>query len=118
MFKSCSVCGRVHDINKQCPRITIYTGGEERKLRQQRKWTEKSIEIRERANHLCEVCRAEGIYTYKNIEVHHIEKLSERKDLLLDNYNLVCLCEEHHKQADRGEISKEYLKSLAEGREG
>lgn len=118
MFKACSRCGKIHDKYQQCPKITIYRGGEEKRLRNKNKWHEKAQEIKERANYLCEVCKAEGEITFKGLEIHHIEKLSERPDLLLDNYNLICLCQNHHKQADRGEISKEYLRELAEIREG
>ena len=117
MLKSCSRCGKIHDISKQCPKIVIYTGGQERELRRTRRWTEKSLQMRERTNFLCEVCRDRGLITYKNIEVHHIEKLKDRPDLLLEDSNLICLCKEHHEQADRGILSKEYLKSLAQGRE-
>ena len=36
---------------------------------------------------------------------------------LLDNENLICLCRMHHRLADSGEISQEYLKKLAQKRE-
>ena len=35
----------------------------------------------------------------------------------LDNYNLICLCTDHHKQADQGKLDKEYLRKLARKRE-
>ena len=117
MYKACSRCGKIHDSRFKCNVGKVFQGGEERELRAKYAWAKKSEEIRERANHLCEVCRDKGRYTYDRLEVHHIEKLRERKDLLLDNYNLVCLCQEHHKQADRGEIDKEYLSRLAMVRE-
>ena len=66
---------------------------------------------------MCAVCRENHVYNYFDISVHHIEKVKDRPDLFLDDYNLICLCEEHHKQADRGEIDKEYLRKLAEARE-
>ena len=94
-----------------------YGDSEERKLRSTNKWTEKSKEIRERANFLCEVCRDKGIYTYNDLEVHHITKIKEDKGGLLDNDNLICLCIEHHKQADRNEIDTSYLLKLAKRRE-
>lgn len=57
------------------------------------------------------------MYTYNGLEVHHIEKVRDRKDLLLDDDNLICLCVEHHKQADKGILSKEFLKkSVGRGR--
>ena len=118
MYKSCAKCGKIHSSNFKCQSIKrVYVGGNERKLRSTNKWTEKSKEIRERANNLCEVCRDKGIYTYKNLEVHHIIKLTEDSSLLLDNNNLICLCVEHHKKADDGLIDKDYLSQLAVRRE-
>lgn len=92
-------------------------GGQERELRSSYAWTKKSQEIRERANYLCEVCRDQGVYTYKELEVHHIVKLRDDKELLLDNNNLVCLCVKHHKEADDGILNADYLKDLAIRRE-
>lgn len=89
-----------------------YKQDEERKIRSTYAWTKKARTIRDTAQYLCEVCRAKGIYTYKNLEVHHIEKLRDRKDLTFDDDNLILLCQEHHKQAESGEISKDYLRSL------
>lgn len=73
--------------------------------------------MRDKANYLCEVCRDLGVYTYDGLEVHHIVKLRDNPDGLLDNYNLVCLCAMHHKQADSGGIKQEYLRKLARKRE-
>lgn len=117
MYKSCSKCGKIHDTKYKCNVGRTFTGGEERKLRSLYSWTKKSEEIRERANHLCEVCRDKGIITFKDIEVHHIVKVKDDKSKLLDNENLICLCQEHHKQADKGEIDTDYLRKLAKARE-
>lgn len=117
MFKACSKCGRIHSSNYECNVGRTFTGGNERKLRSTYSWTKKSLEIRERANHLCEVCRAMGIFTYNNIEVHHIIKVKDDESQLLNDENLICLCEEHHKQADRNEIDKDYLRELARQRD-
>ena len=92
MYKSCSRCGKIHPSDHKCTVGREYTGGNERKLRSTYAWTLKSQEIRERANHLCEVCRDQNIYTYNNIEVHHIEKVKDDESLLLDDNNLICLC--------------------------
>lgn len=118
MYKSCSRCGKIHDTRFKCNAGRVYTGGQERKLRSSYAWTKKSEEIREKANWLCEVCRDRGVYTYDGLEVHHITKLSDDSSKLLDNNNLVCLCVEHHKQADNGEIDADYLRQLARHREG
>ena len=115
--KACSRCGRVHRYEYQCNKGKVYKGGEERRLRSRHKWAVKSHEVREGANHLCEVCRDNNIFTYDDLEVHHIEKLRERPELWLENENLICLCKNHHKQADEGKIDKDYLKRLAYIRE-
>ena len=77
----------------------------------------KSQEIRERAHHLCEVCKDQGIFTYEDLEVHHIIKIKDDQSRVLDNDNLICLCQEHHKQADNNEIDVDYLRRLAQVRE-
>lgn len=118
MLKACGRCGKLHPIGYRCTKGRAYQGGIERELRKSWDWTKKSQEIRDKAQHLCEVCRDQGRYTFDGLEVHHIEKLSENPDGLLDDYNLVCLCVEHHKKADSGEISQDYLRKLAMGREG
>ena len=117
MFKACSRCGKIHDTRYRCNAGKTYQRTTERTLRNKNVWHKKSQEIRDKADHLCEVCRDHNVYTYNNLEVHHIEKLRDRQDLLLDDLNLVCLCQEHHKQADSGQIDKNYLKGLALARE-
>ena len=117
MYKACSRCGRIHDEARMCPIIRVYRGGEERKLRNKYSWAKKSREIRERASYLCEVCKDHGIYTYNDVEVHHLYKLKDHPEKLLEDDNLICLCQEHHKQADKGKLSMEYLRSLVDKRE-
>ena len=119
MYRACSRCGQVHSTKYKCTHNKVYVvqDTEERKLRGTNKWTQKSLEIREKANYLCEVCKDEDVYTYEGLEVHHIEKLRDRPELLLDNSNLVCLCPLHHKEADNGRLDKGYLKLLADRRE-
>ena len=116
MYKSCSRCGKLHPYNQRC-NVGRYQGGNERGQRSTRRWTDKSLEIREKAMYLCEVCRDKGVYTYKNLEVHHIDKVKDEPTKLLDDFNLVCLCTACHKLAERGEFKKEYLKAIAEKRE-
>lgn len=118
MMKACSRCGKIHPYGYKCNAGRIYNKSSEAdKLRKKNKWKEKSKEIRERANNLCEVCRDKGIYVYDNLEVHHITPINEDRGLLLDNYNLICLCSSCHKQAEAGKIDKDYLIKLAKQRE-
>ena len=118
MYKTCSQCGRIHPYGYKCKTIKRdYRGGAERQARSTYAWTIKSKEIRDKAQHLCEVCRDKGVYTYNGLEVHHIEKIADNPDGLLDEKNLVCLCQRHHKDADDGKINKDYLRNLALMRE-
>ena len=117
MYKACSRCGKIHDSSFKCTANDIHKNRTERKLRSTYKWTKKSEEIREKANYLCEVCRDKGIINYTDIEVHHITKVIDDPNSLLDNYNLICLCQDHHKQADKGLIDRDYLLKLARKRE-
>ena len=117
MFKSCSRCGKIHNYNYKCNKDKVYKHNKIDKLRSSTKWTNKSIEIREASNYLCSVCLDEGIINYDNIEVHHIVKLQDNKDLLLENDNLIALCKHHHKQADEGKLDKDYLLSLVKKRD-
>ena len=116
MYKACSRCGKIHDSRFAC-NSGRYNGGEERRLRSSYKWTKKSEQIRDKANWLCEVCRDQGIINHESLEVHHITKLTEDTQGLLDDYNLICLCTEHHKLADDGKLDSDYLRRLAEDRE-
>ena len=116
-YKSCSICGCIHPTGQGCKRKRIYTNTRERELRATYSWTEKSKEIRERAQHLCEVCRDHNVFVYNNLEVHHITPIREDESLYLNNENLICLCPECHTKADQGEIDRDYLRQLALKRE-
>ena len=114
MLRSCTKCGRIHDVNYKCNgggRLPVTT---EQALRKRTAWTNKSREIRERSLYLCSVCQDRGeARAEDDLEVHHIVKLRDDPDGLLEDSNLICLCVLHHKQADRGELSADYLKKLA-----
>ena len=118
-YYSCSRCGKIHPKGYVChvEKKHYKYSYKESRLRSKSAWTEKSIQIREDANYLCEVCKDKGIYNYRNVSVHHILKLRDRPDLLLDNYNLICLCKDCHRLADAGMISVDYLQELAKRRE-
>lgn len=87
------------------------------KLRNTYKWRKKREEIKKESNYLCAVCKEEGRYNYEDIEVHHITKLKDAPEKLIDNYNLIPLCVTHHKLADEGKIDADYLRELAWRRE-
>ena len=117
MLRSCSKCGRVHDESFTCKSGRLPRTNEQA-LRNLNKWHCKSREIRERSKYLCSVCQDRGkARADDDLEVHHIIKLRDYPDGLLEDSNLICLCIEHHKQADRGELSVDYLRGLAQKRD-
>lgn len=118
-LKSCSYCGRIVDRHHKCPKKPkqVNKRTEAEQGRYTTAWYKKSAEIKERSQFLCAVCKDKGKYTYDDLEVHHIEPLRERPELLLDDNNLICLCERCHEQAERGKIGKEYLLSLVARRD-
>lgn len=117
MYKTCSRCGKIHDYNYKCNKGKVYKKNDIDKLRSTHDWTIKSIEIREASHYLCSVCLDKGILNYENVEVHHIEKLQDHPELLLENDFLICLCKQHHKEADEGKIDKDYLINLVKLRD-
>ena len=115
-LKACSVCGKIHDSSIKCSRPDA-RADREHKLRQKNCWKEKSKDIRERSFWMCAVCKDQGIINHESLEVHHIEKLRDNPEGLLNDDNLICLCTEHHKEADAGMIDADYLRKLAENRD-
>mgnify|MGYP003491423993 FL=1 len=118
-YRSCPRCGRIHKYNEPCPirKVNYSKDTKENGFRSTRQWRNKSLQIRELSGNVCAVCLDLGMITYNNLEVHHIEPLEDRFDLRLEDSNLICLCSEHHHQAERGEIDKSYLKRLVEKRD-
>ena len=115
-LKACSVCGKIHSADIKCVRKDARMD-REHKLRQTNKWHTKSLEIRERSHWLCAVCLAQGIINAGALEVHHITKLRDNPEGLLDDENLIALCIPHHKEADDGLIDADYLRQLAKQRD-
>ena len=117
MLRSCSKCGKIHDVNYTCKSGRLPRTNEQA-LRNLYKWQLKSREIRERSLYLCSVCKDKDEVSFDDdLEVHHIIKLRDYPDGLLEDSNLICLCVNHHKQADRGELSIDYLRQLAQKRD-
>ncbi len=60
-----------------------------------REWKQKRLEILERDNYECQLCKREGRYSKGNV-VHHVKHLEDRPDLALDDDNLMTVCEACH----------------------
>lgn len=126
MLKSCQYCGRIHDSKMICAarknqtrdnrknRIRSMDNERVYKFRHGEDWKKKSIEIRERDRHCCQIC-LRGLYEpfrkYETdcISVHHISPIVEEWDRRLDNNNLITLCSRHHEMAESGLIKREEL---------
>lgn len=119
MLKACPRCGKIHKYNYVCNvgKQRKYQDTKENKLRGKNAWKIKRERIKERSLGLCAICKDQGDYSSKALEVHHIRKLRDYPDGLLEDNNLICLCVLHHKQADRGEIDVSYLTDLATKRD-
>jgi 5-methylcytosine-specific restriction protein A len=58
-------------------------------------WEKKRLEILERDNYECQVCKEGGGFAPATT-VHHLKHLEDRPDLALDNDNLVSVCAACH----------------------
>lgn len=118
MLRSCPRCQRIHGYNEPCKcKRTPQTKTPDQALRSTSRWQKKREEIKDKSRWLCAVCLEEGIYNYTDLQVHHIQKLKDAPEKLLDDENLICLCRYHHEKADAGKISAEHLLKLARDRE-
>ena len=115
MFKTCSVCGKIHSYNSVCcKRRTKRKQTEADELRAKNKWHEKSRQVREHFL-CCLVCYdKKKIFVFKDLDVHHIVPLAEDPSGLLDDSNLCPLCRACHQKADaqNSEYTREYLREL------
>lgn len=117
MLKTCSICGKIHDINKICKRKITKKNSEANNFRKTYSWTEKSKMIRKRDRYLCRVCETgkygtEARYNYKELQVHHIIPIQEDYSKRLDSTNLITLCRLHHDMAERGKIPRKELQEI------
>ena len=120
MLKACKYCGRVHDSSFDCgrrPRRTKFKRSEAELPRYSAAMNAKSREIKERQRFLCPLCLRVGDLRPKRLETHHIQKLRLHPELMLDDGNLIALCEVHHELAERGDVSAEALRQLAAERD-
>ena len=74
--------------------------------------------VKRRDGYLCQVCvrglyHPERRYETEGLEVHHIQTVASCYEKRLDGYNLLTLCERHHKMADAGKIPAKELQMIA-----
>lgn len=116
-LKSCQRCGKIHPFGECKVKRDYYHKTQIDSIRNTSAWQAKREEIKDKAMWLCEVCKQEGIYTTKGLEVHHITKLNDNEDLAFENENLIVLCKRHHAEADLGKLDPKLLRKLAISRE-
>lgn len=111
-LKSCKYCGRVHSGGCTSKPKRIKESNDHTKLRTCRKWDKVRKRVNERDHYMCRVCFARGAINTVGLETHHIIPLVDDADLAYEDDNLITLCVEHHKAADRGLIAREELYRL------
>ncbi|MEY8324504.1 HNH endonuclease [Lachnospiraceae bacterium 54-11] len=111
MLKSCRYCGRIHDGKYDCGKKPhrFKKKYEKDSFRSSSAWQRKAEEIKERDNHLCQICIRNLYGTVSrlnstNLSVHHAVPLKINYELRLDNSNLITLCGKHHEMAEKGVI--------------
>ena len=110
MLKTCNVCGGIHQEDKMCKRkYTSKKNSKANSFRNTNAWITKREQIKRRDKYLCQVCLMNNIYTYNNLQVHHIIPINIDYSKRLDNNNLITLCTYHHHHAEKGLITKEQL---------
>ena len=124
MLKSCSYCGRIHDSKHDCGKRPTRKkkDTETYRFHRSRAWTHKSEQIRNRDNHMCQVCvrglhNPVRMYETEDLSVHHIESVEDNNDRKLDDSNLITLCRRHHEMAEAGVIGKDVLHAIAHEQE-
>ena len=120
MKKVCSWCGKIHEKGYICPRKPIYQKKttDKDKFRWKSIWQKKRNEIKQRDLNMCQLCcrglySSDGIEYNSEVQVHHIVPLEVDFSKRLDNYNLICLCSEHHELAENNTINKDELINIA-----
>ena len=71
MYRSCSVCGRIHPEDKMCKRV-YKKNTKESQFRNTNAWIKKRNLIKKRDKYLCQLCLKDNVYNYDDLQVHHI----------------------------------------------
>ena len=83
MLRTCSVCGGIHHEDNMCKR-TYKKNSYASKFRNSNAWITKREQIKKRDKYLCQLCLKYNIYTYNNLQVHHIIPIEKDNDRRLD----------------------------------
>jgi 5-methylcytosine-specific restriction endonuclease McrA len=118
MLRSCTYCSSYHKTTEKCPNKTyrIKEPTKASKFRETWTWRKKSLAIRQLDLFLCLYCKSKSIYTFENLEVHHIIPIVKAWDQRLNDENLITLCSQCHTLAELGEISTDNLYQLIKNR--
>lgn len=118
MLVSCKYCGGAHQrgflCSKRPPDNRTKDKSHIRLFRSGRAWRTKAKAIKSRDLFLCAACKDQGRYVFHGLECHHIRPLARAWSDRLNAYNLITLCQECHKQAEKGLLAAGYLLDLAE----
>lgn len=127
MQKTCKYCGRIHNINYECPQKPKRQYYEKKnteadRFRGSKAWQNKRKEIRQRDKNLCQICirdlyYTDKIYNFNDIQVHHNIPINEDYNKRLDNNNLISLCPYHHKLAEDKTISRKEIQDIIDEQE-
>lgn len=124
MLKSCKYCGGIHDRKHVCTSKPVDRRARDTaadRFRNTNAWKVKRKYVRERDNHLCQVCIRNLHNTYTqysfDTQVHHIVPILDDYNKRLENSNLISLCRQHHESAEAGGITKELLFRIAKDQE-
>lgn len=119
MLTTCPNCGGLHPFDDgSCHRGRVTTPTEADRFRRTRRWSNMSLQIRERDHYLCQICIIEAFdtydqYNYHKLEVNHILPAESYEALRMEPTNLLTLCTTHHKMADSGGIPIKLMQDLA-----
>lgn len=122
----CKHCLKIHCMELKCTQMQQHIRNRNANRRKQynnkhkeysncynsTKWKKVREKALEQTNYMCAICLELGKYNYKDIQVHHLEKIKENKNKIFELDNLIPLCREHHNQVEglnKNEI-KNYIK--------
>lgn len=111
---SCGICGQIHEsdeVGYNCPnnrKNSKYNRNNLTEFEKQmlrfyagKAWRNTRTAVLNRDKY-CQRCfQLYELYTYENLEAHHIHKLQLHWELRLDLDNIVLLCKTCHRQVDK-----------------